>query len=621
MGGLAGLINFRGDRPDPDVVTRMSERLAHRGPDGAGDWREGEAVFAHRLRRIVQTRSQQPYVTDDLVVMLDGWIYDHQDVARAAGGDVEDPVDTHSIAQAWARWGAEFPHHVEGEYAASIWERKSRTLTLVRDRLGVRPLFWARQGDRFAFASELPSLREVPWVSNDFAVDNLAEFLSFQVVHAPRTLLRQVFQVEPAHWLRVSADGLRTRRYWRLEYAAPGTPKPSEGEVIDGLQEAVSRAVRRRVPGGVDTALYLSGGLGSTVIAAAARDRFLTLPSFSIAFADDPHPEAPFAGRVAGLLGLEHHGVLINTPEMAAGFRPAVAALGHPIGNPASISQLALARATSKRARVALSGDGGEELFGGRWLSRLGRGLRLASGFASLPVPFRRPLARVLGRSRTGQYVSTPPDRYVLELGIGGSDLFSAEERRRLLRDDRLVRPDIRQDVLRPFLTGLDTDPVNLALHGYLRSWLTEGDLARADRTSAANGLDVRFPLLDQEVLKRAAALPGSFKLRRVGGSLHTRWPLRAMLSGVLPSSLVNRPKRGMPKPLDHWLAGSGRLFMEDRLAWLKRDPRGLYRPEALDDLKAQLNRSSGAGIRLWALFILDEWLRGETGAGAVQSG
>jgi len=390
--------------------------------------------------------------------------------------------------------------------------------------------------------------------------------------------------------------------------------RPREGDVIDALQEAVSRAVRRRVSGGIDTALFLSGGLGSTVIAAAARERFLSIPSYSVAFADDPHPEAPFAGRVAGLLGLEHRQVLMGTVDVAQSFAATVSALGHPIGNPASISQLALAGAVSERAKVALSGDGGEELFGGRWLSRLGRGLRVAAGFSRLPSPVRSPLSRVLRQSRAGRQIATPPGRYILELGIGGSDLYSAEERRRLLRDDRWVRPDVRREVLRPFIGGLDTDPVNLALHGYLRSWLTEADLARADRTSAAVGLDVRFPLLDREVLESAAALPGSFKLRRVGGSVHTRWPLRALLSGVLPSALLNRPKRGLPKPLDSWLVGPGRLFMEERLARLKRDPRGLFRPEALDELKRGLNRSSGAGIRLWALFILDEWLHGEDG-------
>ena len=592
----------------------MAARLAHRGPDGVGSWDHEGAAFAHRLRRVVPTRSVQPYVTDDLVVMLDGWIYDHQDVARAAGGDEADPVDTHAIAQAWMRWGAAFPEHIEGEYAAAIWERRTGALTLVRDRLGVRPLFWARKGDRFAFASELPSLREVPWVSDDISRDLLAEYLSFQVVHAPRTLLRDAFQLEPAHWLRVDADGLRTRRYWRLAYAPLGTVRPREGDVIDALQEAVSRAVRRRVSGGIDTALFLSGGLGSTVIAAAARERFLSIPSYSVAFADDPHPEAPFAGRVAGLLGLEHRQVLMGTVDVAQSFAATVSALGHPIGNPASISQLALAGAVSERAKVALSGDGGEELFGGRWLSRLGRGLRVAAGFSRLPSPVRSPLSRVLRQSRAGRQIATPPGRYILELGIGGSDLYSAEERRRLLRDDRWVRPDVRREVLRPFIGGLNTDPVNLALHGYLRSWLTEADLARADRTSAAVGLDVRFPLLDREVLESAAALPGSFKLRRVGGSVHTRWPLRALLSGVLPSALLNRPKRGLPKPLDSWLVGPGRLFMEERLARLKRDPRGLFRPEALDELKRGLNRSSGAGIRLWALFILDEWHHGEDG-------
>lgn len=615
MGGLAGLVHFDGDAPDPRVVEAVAARLAHRGPDGHGAWAEGPAALAHRLRRVQPGHKLQPCVADDLVVLLDGWIYDHEELGRSAGVEAEGLTDTEALLHAWRRWGLDALERIEGEFALAIWDRRGRALTLVRDRLGVRPLHWAGRGGRVAFASELPALLEVPWVSRDPDPTRLAEYLSFQVVHAPRTLLQDVSQVEPGCWLQATRDGIRTRRWWRLRYAPPGTPRPSEGEVIERLQEAVGRAVRKRVPRAVETGLYLSGGLGSAAIAAAARERYLELPGFTVSFADDPFPEAPFAGRVAKLLGIEHHEVVVGTAELAAGFDETVRALGQPIGHPAAVLQLALAAAARQRVRVALSGDGGEELFGGRMLDDLGRELRLARAFARLPGPVRGPVGRMLAASDRGRRVATPLDRYALELGLGGANLFTAEERAKLLRDHGLVRPGVRREVLAPFYDGLDTDLVNTALHGYLRSSLGEAGLTRADRTGAARGLDVRFPLLDREVVEAAAALPGSFKLRRTGGSLHTRWPLRAMLTGILPPVLVDRPKRGLPAPLGTWLAGPGTLFLEDRLRRLKRDPLGLWRPEALDALRRDATRSNAAGNRLWTLFVLDEWLAGLSSA------
>lgn len=609
MGGIAGLIHLEGDPPDAATVRAMSAQLAHRGPDDAGEWSQGPACLAHRLRRVRPSKTVQPCVSDDLVVVLDGWLYDHEHLGQQVGAD-EAATDTEVLVATWRRWGPEAMDHLEGEFAFAVWDRRSEVLTLVRDRLGIRPLYWSMRSGRLAFASELPALLKVPWISREFDTSRLAEYLSFQVVHAPRTLLGSVEQLQPGHTLQVSAQGVVRRRYWQLRYAPPGTPRPPDGDVVDQLQEAVSNAVRRRVPRGVETGLYLSGGLGSAAIAAAARDRYLPLPGFTISFADDPFPEAPFAGRVASLLGLEHHDVVIGTSELAATFDEAVAALGHPVGHPAVLLQLALARAAKERVTVVLSGNGSEALFGGRQLDGLARDLRLSSAVQLLPGVVRNPLGRLLGTTDRGRRLSTRPDDYALALGLGGANLFSSEERGTLLRDHGLVRPGVRQEVLRPLYQDLQTDPINTVLHGFLCSTLTERALPRADRTAAAAGLDVRFPLLDTAVLETAASLPGATKIRRVAGSLHTRWPLRAMLSGVLPPVLVDRPKRSLPVPLGTWLAGPGRLFLEGRLRSLRADPFGLWRPEALDALHRDVTRSNAAGNRLWTLFILDAWLR-----------
>lgn len=601
MGGLAGLVNFRGEVADRSVVEAMSARLAHRGPSADGVWVEGRTALAWRRRH---AGLPQPEVHGDLVVLLDGWIYDQD--ALAAGDSGPPPAnDEELLVRAWRRWGPELVDRIEGEFAIAVWDRKAATLHLIRDPMGTRPLFWARRGDRFAFASELPALLAVPWVSRQLARENLAEFLSFQVVHAPRTLLEDAFQVEPGHRLEVRADGQQARRWWQPGPAPARGPRAREGELIEALDAAVTAAVERRVPRGVPTGLYLSGGLGSTAIAAAARAKYLKLPGFTVGFSDDLYPEAPFAGRVAGLLGLEHHQVEVGTAQLASGFDAAVAVMGHPVGHPGAVMQLALARAAAERVRVALSGDGAEELFGGRMLDRLWRGVRLAGAVQRLPGFLRGPVSTLTGLRDP----SRQPVQWVLDQGFGGQRLFEADERSALLRDHGLVRPDIRREVLTPFYAGLQTDAVNAALHGSMRSWLTESDLVRADRTAAAAGLDLRFPLLDRGVLAVAASIPGEAKLVRVRGSLHTRWPLRALLRGTLPAPLLDRPKRGLPKPLDHWLEGPGRLFMEERFARLRRDRHELWRGDGLDALRRDLARREGAGIRLWTMLILDQWL------------
>jgi asparagine synthase (glutamine-hydrolysing) len=268
---------------------------------------------------------------------------------------------------------------------------------------------------------------------------------------------------------------------------------------VDRLEEAVIRAVRRRVPRGIETGLYLSGGLGSTAIAAAAQRRFLRLPSFTVTFADDLYPEMPFAGRVASLLGLEHHQVEVGTKEVVEGFEKAVRALGHPIGHPAVVLQQALAHAAADRVPVALSGDGAEELFGGRMLDRLGRGVRLARAMRFLPRAVAGPMGRLAG---VGE-MSRSPVQWVLQNGLGGHRLFSAEDRGRLLRDQGLVRRRIRPQILGGFYEDMETDAVNTALHGSLRSWLSESAACRYDLSHDTD--DAAIPSGEGGVRRRTA--------------------------------------------------------------------------------------------------------------------
>lgn len=588
MSSFAGIIALKGQRYNPEASRRLSARglvLVHD---------EDEAVFFHQPTASDATA----VVTEELVILIDGVLYDSEETTSEA------------LKRAWKHWGPAFVKHVNGDFTALIWDRRSKTAHLFRDYLGVRRLYWTRTQERLYFASDLNDLLALPGVSHELAREHLAEYLSFRVVHAPRTLIRGINQLEAAHWLRLRGGELREERYWSPEYAPARTPRPAEGTVLGNLEEKLATSVKRRVDPTSSTGLYFSGGLGSTAIAAAARDMHLMLPSYTVSFDDDPHPESPFAGRIARLLNIDHNGIIIGTPQLAESFEPTVRALGAPNGNPGSLLQYLLAKHTAKHAQIALSGDGSVELFGGRMLDRLGGALRVARTVDRLPTKARESLRGLIGRLDASRPFVTPPQQYGLALALGGANLFNTSARQQVLRHPYLVRPNLREQVLRPFYSNLVADPINAVLHAYVASQLVEDALLRAERTARPFGLQLRFPLLDRDLFEQVCALPGSFKLRRVSGSIHSRWPLRALLSGVLPSPLIHRPKRGMPTPGAVWFKGSGRLFFEERFRQLSADPHRLWRIDGLNQLKREtMQGRQDAAAKLWALFLLDAWL------------
>ena len=605
MSGFAGLLHFGNTPPVKRTLNSMAARLkATGGSTQNPSWMEGPLA----LTSVGKNLGTQFLDDTHQVVLLYGNLYDTQTLAKRLNRPPNTPP-VQLLSAAFKAYGTGMTRYLEGSYSACIWEKRTQTLHLIRDPMGSRPLFWTRTNNRFAFATDLPALIQAPWVRTEIDRRNLAEYLSFRVVHAPRTLLRDVRSLPASHLLRVHSDQLEVRRYTSLTYAPNNTASPKESDLVDQLQSAMNASVRRRLPNNSPAALYLSGGLGSTAIAAAARTLKRKLPSFTISFADDPHPESPFAGRVAKLLGLEHHQVIIGTAQLAQSFDEYVQGLGQPVGNPAGLLQALLAKEVSSHASVAFCGDGSIELFGGRMLAGLARDIRTAERIARLPAPLRMTVNQSFRAIQGGKKNtrSSTPNGWDLELG--GTHLFTTAEREQLLDDPDWVHPNVRGRVLEPFYQGLDTDPINAVLNAYIHSMLMEDSLMRSHRTAAMYGVDMRFPLLDNAIVAIATGLPGHSKVQRRRGSLHSRWPLRAMLKGVLPPPLVNRPKRWMPAPLDHWLAGPGRLFMEDRVARLKRNRHGLFAPQYIEQLRLQINTRPGTGPRLWSLFILDAWL------------
>ena len=585
----------------------MSQAVAHRGPDDAGLWAEGPAILVQRRFTTTRSGRRQPIAANPWVLVMDGTVYETgalQNELEQQGVTSRTSGDADHVLAAWQAWQSDTVGRLMGDFALAVWNRQDRVLTLARDPVGVRPLYYTWRDGRFAFASDVRALLLLPWVSRSLATEDLAEYLSFRYTHAPRTLLREVRQLPAGHIARVDATGVRLHRYWSPQWASVSTDEPDETDQQRQLDNALQRAVDRRLPQDGSVGVLLSGGSASSAILRAVGRRRIPR-TFNISFADGGLDEAAFAGRVAKLYEAQHTTVRVAREDFVAALPDVVEVLGQPIPSPAAVLQYLVAKEASSEVRVLLSGDGADELLGGPAVASLARSLRASRVVGRLPDGLRSPLVGAAG-GRLGE-----PSRYGLSRLVGGSKVFDADDRLEILRDAALVRPGMRESMLSPLYSEVDTDSVNEMLHVYLRGWLPEDSLLRSDRTSMAAGIEVRYPLLDADVVAWLTGLPGRAKIKRRRGRWYGKWPLKRILEKELPARLVWRPKRGLPSPLNRWLRGEGEAFLWERVESVCDDPLGLFRKDALRRVaREHASGKADHGAQLWALFFFDLWYR-----------
>jgi len=592
VGGIAGLVHFAGDAPADGIVDALMRGVAHRGPGGAPVVVGADGA---RVGAVPFVAAGQPAAP---AVVAVGGARAAVDARLYAGG-------WESVVAAFAAQGPGAFAALEGEWALALVDAAG-VLWLARDPLGTRPLFYARSGARAAFASEIPPLLGLPWVSREIATDHVAEYLSFRYVHAPRTLLRDVSAVPAGHVVRIDARGVTVRRWAQPAWAAPGAPLPADRDIVASVDGALQRAVARRAAGGAG--VLLSGGLDSSAILHHLRAVVARPHSFTVALRDDPADESAFAARVARHMGAEHHLVLVSSHELVDGLAACTRAMGQPLPGAAAALQWRLFDAARSHTPFVLSGDGGDEVLAGRAADQIARRLRQNRRLSALPGPLRRVAQGVAGRLGAADLAASQAG-FGLERNIGGSSIFHTHDRVEILRDPGLVRPGIRRTVLEPLYQEVVTDPLNAVLHVWQRGWLAEDSLARSDRMAAKAGVEVRYPLLDGGLVAVANGLPGEAKVHPVRWKHVTKWPLREALRGHMPNgAFLERPKRSMP-PLDRWLRGPGQDFLRATTERLVDDPSSLFVPSAVRRLVAEhLSGAANHGLRLWTLCLFRLW-------------
>jgi asparagine synthase (glutamine-hydrolysing) len=614
MCGIAGVLERDSgagrQRPAATAAARLiADRLAHRGPDDHGEWSTTDAsvALAHRRLSIIDLSplGRNPLLWDGgrLAIAFNGEIYNFQDLRReleSAGHRFRTRTDTEVILAAYDQWGTACVSRLVGMFAFALWDEPRRRLWLVRDRLGKKPLYYADWGGRLTFASELQALLggELP---RDIDSTALGLYLRYGYVPAPHTILAHVRKLAPGHHLVCEAGAISVHRYWDPLAHVADTERTPESAEAD-LEERLSEAVRQRLIADVPLGAFLSGGIDSSLIVAMMKEQSGSpVRTFTIRFPQPEYCEADHAAAVARHLGTEHYEQLCDERQMLGVIDCLPEMYGEPFADSSAVPTYILSKITSAHVTVALSGDGGDELFFGypryvhyadrAWALGLPAPVRAAAAGVARHLPTRRlrRVADVLSQDDADFY-----GRFVA--------FWSHAEIARMTGAPAAVAPFYAEALDRA--AGWPPAQVPPVLD--LVSYLPDDILTKVDRASMAVGLEVRAPLLDHRVVELALELP--LALKRRGGE--TKWLLRRLLYKRVPRELVDRPKMGFGVPLADWFRGPLRDRMNDYCSGPDLEDLGLD-PGPIRT--AWRSFGEGRPIRpdlLWQAFVLVAWSR-----------
>jgi asparagine synthase (glutamine-hydrolysing) len=621
MCGIAGIISRRHPDETRQALWRATRALAHRGPDDEGieviaENAHGWSVaFGHQRLAILDLSAagHQPMrdaETDDWIT-YNGEVFNFQ-ALRAAfpNHNFHSESDTEVLLAGLARRGLDAVRDWRGMFALGWWDSSERKLTLVRDRLGIKPIYYFFDGETFIFASEVRALLATGLVPHRMSRVALKSFLAYGSVEQPLTIVENVYAVLPGHALTFKDGQITNEPYWELR-AEPVTNGPSSEEIA----ELTAEAVRLRLVSDVPVGVFLSGGIDSSAAAALLRRAGAgEIDSFSICFKEEEFSEREYAERVARQYGTRHHSILLTPDEALARLPQALAALDQPSVDGIN-SYVVSEAAASAGLKVAISGLGGDEVFAGYHFFRTAaRDERRRKQAQRLPRPFRMAAAAAVGAVASGNRATK------LRGLLRGSDLdqpavrlhrrlFTEEQIEGLLastevdEQEALDREQLADWTERQLNNCLDADPINqasaLELGGYLANTL----LRDTDAMSMAVGLEVRVPFIDHLLVERMMKMPGEVKVR----AGEPKWLLVAA-AGDLPREVVERPKRGFELPFKHWLRGALREKVEGAL----RGPSlgDVWRAEATLAIWNEFLADRVSWSRVWSLYVLDEWTK-----------
>lgn len=640
MCGIAGG-SWTDDSPPLNAPTlrQMMDVLIHRGPDDSGEYRSspgrsgGASLGFRRLSIIDLAGGHQPMSNEDgtVWIVFNGEVYNYRELKpqlEKLGHRFQTASDTECIVHAYEQWGHDCVTRLRGMFAFAIWDDRQRKLFLARDRMGQKPLVYRLANGQFTFASELKALLQVPGASRQVDPCAVADFVSLQYVPHPRTMLQGYQKLPPGHWAQFNAatGDLRVSRYWQAPFQRASSDdqrsdtKASLPDTVDAwksrLRETLQEAVRIRMRCDVPFGAFLSGGVDSTIITGLMqREANRPIKTFSIGFTEKAFDERSYAREAAAKLGTEHHEFVVE-PSAIEILPKLIWHYDEPFADSSAIPTMYLSQLTRQHVTVALTGDGGDELFAGydRYLA-----VDLASRIDRLPSVVRSILtsqvwqhlpASVQQKSRLRQIKrflaalgQSPERRYTNWISI-----FDDSRRPSLFSEGfsrTLGQHDPASFILDTYQRCTEPDIVQRTTCVDIETYLPCDILTKVDIASMANSLECRSPLMDHQLVELAARIPRELKLRNKKG----KRILIETFADLLPPSIQTRPKMGFGVPLDHWFRTSLRGLLADTLLSQRSLQRGYFNPDSVQRLVDEhISSKWDHSARLWLLLVFELW-------------
>lgn len=620
MCGICGAVSSSaGNFIDDFQLKQMCRVMHHRGPDDEGYYLDEYAGLGMRRLSIIDlSTGQQPITNEDgtLWIVFNGEIYNYRqlrDQLEKKGHRFTTKTDTEVILHAYEEYGDRCVEQLNGMFGFAIWDAANRRLLLARDRLGIKPLYYWLAGDKLVFGSELKAVIQHAAVPREIDPVGLNHFLTLEYIPAPTTIFKGINKLPPGHVLIFQNEACRIEKYWDVPFRE--VPQ-NEAECVEALTELIRDAVRLRLVSDVPLGGFLSGGIDSSSIVAFMSEA-MTEPvqTFSIGFDDQTYNELPYARAVAAHFGTNHYEEILK-PDITSLAERLVRHLDEPFGDFSIVPTYLVSEMARRHVTVVLSGDGGDEIFGGyetymaqnfdrfyQWLPARLRQQALPALMARVPPqPAKKGLINKAKRFVEGGALpaSLQHTRWMMFMNDG--DKAS------------LYRPDLRSEIngLTPrsvieqyFQQVPQLDPLAQQQYVDVKTYLVDNILTKVDRMSMAASLEARVPLLDHRVVEFAMSLPAHLKLNRG----QTKIILRRAMATRLPAMVLNKPKQGFSIPLKHWLRGPLRPMMTDLLSTGNVRRRGYFQPQCVSQwISEHLAERANHSHRLWALMVFELW-------------
>ncbi|MGE0451817.1 MAG: asparagine synthase (glutamine-hydrolyzing) [Vicinamibacterales bacterium] len=620
MCGIAGFVEGAGSQPllreeARSLLERMCHVIRHRGPDDQGTWlSDGVGLGMRRLSIIDLASGHQPIHNEDgsIRLVFNGEIYNFRELRaelEAKGHRFYTSSDTEVIVHAYEAWGTGAFKRLRGMFAIAIWDSRVRTLVLARDRVGIKPLYYAERAGRLYFGSELKSILCAPDVPRAIALDALDHYLSFLYTPPDAAIFRDVRKLPPGHVLLATQGGSMLRPYWQLPETE--TFAGDERDAVAAVREALTDAVRAHLVSDVPIGAFLSGGIDSSlVVALMARTSGARVKTFSIGFDEPDFDELEHARLVAERYGTDHHEFVVR-PDGIGILDDVIGHFDEPFADASAIPTWYVSQMARRHVTVVLSGDGGDELFGGydRYVPHprvsafdryVPRGFRHAAALVAARLPHGargKNFLRHVGRGDRGRYLDAI--RY-----------FSVDEKPALLSADvraALGTSDPEAQLATRFERYAGLSWQSQMMRFDIETYLPEDVLTKVDRMSMAHSIESRVPILDNAVIELAASLPAPLKIRD-GRRKHV---LKEAAADLIPPQLVDRPKRGFGVPIGVWFRGRLRELFQDTLLSPSARQRGYFDPAFVSRLvDDHVSGRRDHTLRLWQLVVFERWHR-----------